>query len=159
LRRLRDLHSHAISSTSPPARMMTGQYQTCPPYAAARTPEAAPIARPATCCLGVRRPFRGAGADPRDIQSTSRASHGLSCVAGTIPNTRLLTQPSVVSCRPPRRGKIATVPPQNPLTRLQAVAAGLAALADALEEEGVDPKNLRYWVRELTAVHEGIETR
>jgi hypothetical protein len=35
------------------------------------------------------------------------------------------------------------MPPPNPLLRLQEVALGLASLADALEEAGIDAKNLR----------------
>jgi hypothetical protein len=45
------------------------------------------------------------------------------------------------------------MPPQNPLTRLEAVAAGLGALASELEKAyGAPAPNLVYWRNELVEV-------
>ena len=49
------------------------------------------------------------------------------------------------------------MPPQPPLIRLQEVALGLDSLADALEKEAIDAKNLRYWSRELVAIRAELE--
>jgi hypothetical protein len=49
------------------------------------------------------------------------------------------------------------MPPQHPLTRLVEVAIGLRALADDLEESGIDPVNLRYWAAELDAARAELE--
>jgi hypothetical protein len=45
------------------------------------------------------------------------------------------------------------VPPQNPLTRLEQVAADLGRFAEALEATtDIDAKVLRYWQAELRAI-------
>jgi hypothetical protein len=49
------------------------------------------------------------------------------------------------------------MPPQPPLIRLQEVTLGLDSLADALDKEGIDPKNLRYGSRELVTTRAEIE--
>jgi len=54
------------------------------------------------------------------------------------------------------------MPPQNPLTRMAEVAAGLRKLAADLEAADIDPINLRHWASELDAARgelEASETR
>ncbi len=52
-----------------------------------------------------------------------------------------------------RAGRLWTVPPQNPVTRLQQVAVDVGRFADALETStDLDARLLRFWQAELSDI-------